>query len=76
MADKVIRLTEVHTIEHATVRHAVVLKVTGKVGGKIVRVEVSLDNYDIAQTVGQLRAGTQVQLDAWQRATNILGESK
>lgn len=65
MASRVVRLTNVMMIEHSVEDDHVVLKITGRSRGKVVRVELELDNYGLMDAVMHMREGTNSQVSAW-----------
>lgn len=73
MADKVIKLDQVANVEHGLRDGAVILKVTGRSGGKDVRVEIELDSYDTPRAVNSLRAGVKYHAERWTTVQRQIG---
>lgn len=76
MADKVVKLSSICVIEHSVRDGAVVLKMTGIAGGKSVRVEATLDSYDIPKVVEVMRSGVNSHISYWTRAQKWLGRNE
>lgn len=74
MADKVIRLTNIHGIRQTTSQGKVVLIACGKAGGKDVRVEMHLDSYDAGSVVNQVRASVDSHISVWNSAKAVVGD--
>lgn len=73
MADQVAKLADVHLIEHETRDGRVVLKFSGRNGGKKVRLEVSLHPYSLRDAAKHMREGAKYQADMWATTQKELG---
>lgn len=71
MVDRVLRM-EVHNVEHAVRGEHVVLLITGKAGGRLVRAEIKLTSWDTTYVASAMRAGVDKQVAEWQRAKDAL----
>lgn len=72
MADKVVRLSSCDSLAARNSGDDVVLTVTGRSGGKEVRVEIPLHSYAIIDLAGNLRGRVKEQRDKWQRVVEDL----
>lgn len=73
MADRVIRMHQVNEVKQETPGGKVRLMITGRVGGKTVRLELDCDTYDLTALLDASRNGVKVHVDYWTAAQRTLG---
>ena len=72
MVDRVVKMAAVHNVEHVITGSAVLLKITGKTAGKVVRLEIPLDNWEVGYVTRAISDGVAKQVAKWTEAQNRL----